>query len=130
MNEHRFVGRAVTFFALLILLASGLALAADNALVLGKWTIAIDFQGQATEATLELVEKDGALAGTWTSQRGTNDLSDIAWDGTTLTFKRNIDFQGQALSLDYTATVKGDSLEGRMTTPRGEQPFTGKRAAE
>ena len=102
--------------------------AADNSAVVGKWSMELNIQGQTRQIDLEFMEKDGELAGTVTGpQGGTNDLSDVSWDGETLAFKRDINRQGQEFSISYSAKVEDDEMNGTMTTPRGERPFTAKR---
>jgi hypothetical protein len=116
----------------LVLIASvvPVALAADNAAVVGKWTVSMTMQDQPVEIALEIKEAEGGgLTGTWTSRRGTDTLADVKWDGTDLTFSRTVDRQGQELTLKYAAKVTGDTLEGKITTPQREVPFTGKRAS-
>ena len=103
--------------------------AADNSAVVGKWSMELSFQGQSRQIDLEFMEKDGELSGTVAGrQGGTNELSDVSWDGETLAFARNINRQGQEFSISYSAKIDGDEMEGTMTTPRGERPFTAKRA--
>jgi hypothetical protein len=109
------------------LLMAPLAWAADNAVVVGKWTLTSEMRGQQVESTLEITETDGTLAGSYTSQRGTDQLADVQWDGTKLTFKRNLDLGGNAITLEYSATVTADAMEGTVTSPRGDSPFSGKR---
>ena len=100
----------------------------DNSPVLGKWTVKLEFQGQSREIVYEFTQaEDGSLSGTATSPRGSGELADVAWDGETLTFARNLERQGQQFSINYSATVDGDTMDGTMTTPRGERPFKGER---
>jgi hypothetical protein len=105
------------------------ALAADNAAVVGTWKISTEMQGQPVEMTMEIKEADGALTGTWTSPRGTDNLSDIKWDGQELSFSRTVNRQGQEFKIQSTAKVQGDTLEGKMMLPQREIPFTGKKAS-
>ena len=122
--------QALAALAASTLIFSGAAIAADNSAVLGKWTIPLEFQGQSFEVTLEISEGDGGLGGTWTTPRGSDPLADVAWDGETLTFQRNLERQGRSISIDCSATVEGNTMNGKMTTPRGEREFTGTRAED
>jgi hypothetical protein len=102
--------------------------AADNADVVGQWASEVSRQGQTFEVSFEITEASGALAGTWTSPRGSDDLHDVAWDGTTLRFTRQLSTPQGDFELKYTATLDGDTLNGTLATPRGEREFSAKRA--
>jgi hypothetical protein len=106
------------------------ALAADNAAVLGKWTVSMTMQDQPVEVALEIKEAEGGgLTGTWTSPRGADTLTDVKWDGQELTFSRTVNRQGQKFQIQHSAKITGDSLEGKMILPQREIPFSGKRAS-
>jgi hypothetical protein len=127
MYMHR-----ATRWALLLSLAvclATVALAADNAAVVGTWKISTEMQGQPVEMTMEIKEADGALTGTWTSPRGSDTMSDIKWDGQELSFSRTVSRQGQDFKVQSTAKITGDTLEGKMKLPQREIPFTGKKAS-
>jgi len=114
------------FFLLAIAICAS-AVAADNSAVLGKWSASLEVQGQTRDISFTFAETAGDLGGIRRPPRGDRDLSDVAWDGTTLTFKRNLERQGQTFSLTYSATVDGDKMDITMTTPRGEREFTATR---
>ena len=114
------------FFLLAIAICAS-AGAADNSAVLGKWSASLEVQGQTRDISFTFAETDGKLGGITSTPRGDQDLSDVAWDGTTLTFVRSIERQGQSFSLNYSATVDGDKMNVTMTTPRGEREFTATR---
>lgn len=124
MTANRLLPSTVLVLALML---AGVAAAADNTAVVGKWGATMNFQGRSFDITLEILEADGALAGTWESPRGKDDLADVAWDGETLTFNRSLERGGQSFTLAYSAKVDGDTMEGTMSTPGGDRPFTATR---
>ena len=113
--------------AIIVGLLTTPTLAADNGAVTGTWSVTMSFQGNQVDVTLMITEEDGSLGGTWTTRRGESTLSNVAWDGETLTFQRKIERQGMEFELDHTATIDGDKMTGKMTTPRGENEFSGER---
>jgi hypothetical protein len=110
------------------LLATASLAAADNAQVVGTWALELSYEGQKQAITLEIKTKeDGSLTGTWIGPHRTNELVDFGWDGTTLTFTRNVNREGAPVALKHKATVEGDSMKGVITAPEGEVPFTAAR---
>jgi len=118
---------ALALFALAAVAASG-SDAASNAAVVGTWNLELMFQGEKQSIKLEIREEGGKLAGTWVGPHRTNELEDFTWDGTTLTFVRNVNREGTPVALRHQATVDGDDMKGSITAPEGEVPFTAKRA--
>ena len=121
-----------TVFAFSILATCLLALAAhagaDSSKVVGTWALELTAQGQTQAITLEIKTKeDGSLTGTWIGPHRTNELVDFGWDGTTLTFTRNVNREGTPVALKTKATVEGESMKGTITAPEGEIPFTATR---
>ena len=113
--------------ACLVALAAPAA-AADNSKVLGTWALELTHEGQVQSITLEIKAKeDGSLTGTWIGPHRTNELVDFGWDGTTLTFTRNVNREGTPVALEHEATVEGDTMKGTITAPEGEVPFTAAR---
>jgi hypothetical protein len=131
MLEQPAIRSGLAILALaLSLTPAAVAAAAENAAVVGKWSLSMDFQGQPVEITLEITQaEDGALGGTWTSPRGTDSLANVKWDGQELTFTRTLERQGQTFDVQHSATIEGDSMTGKMVLPQREIPFSGKRAA-
>lgn len=125
--------RRVFPLVLLAVLTIALTLVAAPALAdgdpAGSWSIELEFQGQAFTVTLAIEKTAEGYAGTWTTPRGTDELSDVAWDGTNLSFKRHLERQGNEITIEYSATIDGDTMNGTMSAPRGERPFTGKRSS-
>ena len=113
--------------AIVTVAASG-ADAADNSNVVGTWNLELTYEGELQKITLEIREENGKLAGTWVGPHRTNPLEDFTWDGTTLTFVRNVNREGTPVALKHKATVNGDDMKGTITQPQGDVPFSAKRA--
>ena len=111
---------AFTFFV------CGNVLAADNAAVVGKWDMELNFQGQAVTITLTINETAAGLGGTWGSPQGTTDLSEVSFDGETLKFTR-IGRTGE--SVQTSMKLENGMLNGSLTTPGGDMPLTAKKSA-
>jgi len=122
-------------------LVSAPALAADSAVV-GSW---------ATEAKSDF----GTFKSTWTVAKNgdtytvdmkdapmeggpgggpgggappAGTISDVAVNGNTITFKRELSFGDMPIKLSYTATADGDTLTGQTHSDFGDIPITGTRA--
>lgn len=113
--------------ASLALALAPVALAAENAPVLGKWTSMTETPQGSFEVVYEFTEVDGELKGTWSNPRRNGDLKNVSWDGETLRFGRELGRGGQTFNLNFEATVDGDTMTGKMITPRGEREFTADR---
>jgi len=102
----------------------------DPAKVVGSWALQLMFEGQMQSITLEIKTKDdGSLTGTWIGPHRTNELVDFTWDGTTLTFTRNVTRDEKPVALKHKATVEGDTMKGEITQPPPQEvvPFTATR---
>lgn len=103
---------------------TGIAIGAEPTF-LGLWDVEFEYSGNTVEAKLDVVDEDGKLAGTWSSERGDGDLSDVAINDGELTFGRVINMQGQEISLAYSAKIEDGKLVGTIDSPMGKLPFTG-----
>lgn len=105
-------------------LMSSLSFAADNSAVLGKWNIELSFQGQSVNIDLTINQGQNGLEGTWAGPQGATPLSDVSYEGDTLTFTRT----GQQGPMTMSFKVAGDTISGNLTTPGGDLPVTGKKS--
>ena len=119
---------SIPIIAAFVLALAPAALAADNTPVLGKWTSKSQTPQGAFEVVFEFTEVDGKLSGTWSGPRRSGELSDVSWDGETLTFGRQAGRGGRTFQMKYEVAVDGDTMTGKMTTPRGERDFTANRS--
>ena len=94
---------------------------ADDAAVLGTWSITIDdedFEDADLEITL-IIEKDedGGLTGTWETERGEDDLEDVEWNGKKLTFLRLVEVLDREVEVEHTARIKETPSRARWSCP-------------
>jgi hypothetical protein len=112
------------------------ALAADSPVV-GTWATAVDVQGQKIEAELTVAQegdaytvaiKDGPMPGAPADAPPMpSTISDVAVEGSKLTFKRKLTTPQGEMNLTYTANVSGDTLTGEVGSDFGPIAMTGTR---
>jgi hypothetical protein len=126
-------------FAALAAAASLMAapvLAADSPVV-GTWATAVDVQGMKIEAEMTVAQegdgytvaiKDGPMPGAPADAPPMpSTISDVAVDGSKLTFKRKLTTPQGEMNLAYAAEISGDSLTGEVTSDFGPIAMTGTR---
>ncbi len=98
------------FLAVGLLLACGLALAADEpANVAGTWTVSVSGGAGSAEQTIVLKQDGNKITGTFKGPRQTGSLEGTV-DGKKISFHVST-----RVPLDYQGTVDGDSMKGTMT---------------
>lgn len=114
--------------ALALALFAGSSIAwAGNEEVVGTWDVELDIQGNKVPSKLMIVEKDGALGGTWSGSRGEAELKDVKYEEGKLTFSRSVNFQGQEFDMTFNGKVEGDKISGEFDTQMGPLAMTGTR---
>jgi hypothetical protein len=114
--------KAVFVVCILLLVQTSLVLAAEN--ITGEWEMTMNFGGRESFATMTITKNDdGTLAGKW----GSDNLSDVKFDGEKLTFVRTIRFGDQEFTMDYEGTLKDGKITGTMSSDRGEFSANGAR---
>lgn len=97
---------------------------------LGTWSYSVSTPQGDVGGELVITGSPGAYAGTISNEMspgGTLALSDVAFDGSTLSFTFLFPQMGR---LSVTATLQGDTLEGSIDVPgMGAAPLTGRRTA-
>lgn len=127
--------RCAALAAAASLLASP-AIAADSP-VLGTWATAVDVQGTKIEAELTVAEdgdgyavsiKEGPMPGAPADAPPMpSTISDVAVEGSTLSFKRKLTTPQGEMNLTYTASAEGDTLTGEIASDFGPIALTGTR---
>lgn len=111
---------------LILALASVTASAADNAAFAGKWMVHTSIAGYESDYACAFTQKDGALTGTCTPERGSVEVSGKAEEKTaawtykseyegnpiTVTFKGTLDATGKVAG---SVTVEEFGVEGEFT---------------
>jgi hypothetical protein len=108
------------------------ALAQSSAV--GSWAVSTETQQGKREGTMTVTESGGTYAVTYESVAGADGaapppstVSDVAVDGSNVSFKRTVTVQGNPIEITYALTVEGDALTGTATSSFGENAVTGTR---
>jgi len=118
--------RLLTPLALVIsILLSSQVFSADNSLIVGNWDLRLNLQGQAVNIVISINDTDEGLTGSWKGPQATTELTDVSFDGETLSFSR-VGRQGRDVNLSL--KLEGDTLTGSFRTRAGELPITAKRS--
>ena len=133
-----------TAFAALAAAAATVAVPAFAASpVVGTWDTAVQVQDNTIKSTVTIAEagggytvdiKDGPMPGAPGGPEGAaaapmpSQISDIAVNGSTVTFKRHLTTPQGAMDLGYTLTADGTKLSGMVKSDFGDIPVTGTRA--
>lgn len=120
---HTKRGRYLPLTAILVLMA-GMSPGRAAADITGDWEMAMQFGGQTSFATLSITKQaDGTFAGQW----GSNELSNVKFDGQKLTFDRTIRMGDQEFTMSYNGMLEDGKLAGLMSSDRGEFEVNGAR---
>jgi len=91
--------------------------------LVGEWEMVTSLNGQAIEADMILTFEDGIMGGVWRSMGREMEITDIAFDGSTLKFKRSLGEGGA--SLQFEGEVNGNAIDGRWAFGNREIESTG-----
>lgn len=106
----------------LVLLASGLAFAADKVEPVGTWKCEYEIGEQKRTSTLTIKKEGDKLTGTmsWADQKDTP-LKDLKLKDETLTFSAVRKFMDNEIKVDYKLTIDGEKLKGKGAAEFGGQ---------
>ncbi len=94
--------------------------------VVGEWEFKSQMPGRSMTATMTITKNtEGKYAGTWSTQRGESQLSDITFENGKLKFVQVSNFGGQEMKSTYEGTVEGTKLTGKSRGQFGESTFEG-----
>ena len=94
----------------------------------GDWEMKFKVGDRDVTANLVIgADKEGNLTGQWKSQWGEHQITDVAYERGTLTFKRKSKIQDRELESTFEGRVQGDTLSGTIKSERGEIPVEGQR---
>ncbi len=119
---------------LAFLMASALVLPAaalsaqDVEAVLGKWEMTMETPRGSITQQFEFALEGDVLKGKVTSQRGSFDLKDVAFEDGTLTFDIERSFGNRSFVQSYAAKIEGSTMKGTVSGGRGgDREFTATR---
>jgi hypothetical protein len=94
--------------------------------VVGEWEFKSQTPARSTTATMTITKNaEGKLAGTWSTQRGESQLSDVTFEGGKLKFVLSNNFGGQDMKTTYEGGVEGTKITGKSKGQFGEAAFEG-----
>lgn len=102
-----------------LLMTTVWAAAATNP-ILGFWDLKIEFGERQFDAKLRIFhDEEGKLAGTWGGRMGDDVVTDVAFTGDKLTFRRTTTFEDQNFTSSFAGTLSADSLDAIVTSDWG-----------
>jgi len=113
----------VTMAILACVMLTPVVMAAVN--IEGTWEFKSQMQARSMQATMTITKADGKLAGTWSTQRGESQLSDITFEGGKVKFVQVMSFGGNEMKTNYEGTVEGKTIKGTAKGQFGESTFEG-----
>ncbi len=127
MGETMFNNKLTVIKTILLgasLLLSGMAVADMT----GKWALTVETPQGSGNPSLDLVEKDGQLTGTYTGMMGSMPVTGTI-ENNAFKISYNVEAQGMAMTIEYNGALKDDgTIEGKMKMGDfGEGAFTGKK---
>ena len=105
-----------------ILVACGLAVAANQTDPVGTWKCEYNIGDQKRTSTLTIKKDGDKLVGTmsWPDQKD-HKLKDVKLKDGTLTFSAVRKFMNREIPIDYSLTIDGDKLKGKGASDFGGQ---------
>ncbi|MBI9016528.1 MAG: hypothetical protein JEZ07_04620 [Phycisphaerae bacterium] len=114
-------------FSLAILLSMAILANAANDIV-GYWDISILYGDRQSDSKINITKDDkGQMAATWTTSRGSTNLTDVKFDNNKLTFTMKRNRGQQEFISTYEGTLSGNNLKGTMKSTRGSTTANGTR---
>ncbi|MBN1360692.1 MAG: hypothetical protein JW993_08875 [Sedimentisphaerales bacterium] len=87
----------------------------------GTWRVTMDFNGNQMFATLTFAQKaDGTYTGKW----GSDDLSNVKFDGEKLSFERTMQMGEMEFTQDFAGTLKDGKISGTIGNDQFEFPIS------
>jgi hypothetical protein len=127
MMTRRSIPRSLCRGLLLAVFSALLALPARLAAqgeITGEWEVKLNRGGRESFATLSISRRaDGGYTGRW----GTNELSELKFDGRKLTFVRTLRFGDRDMRTEYEGMLKDGAIEGTLSSERGSYPANASR---
>lgn len=95
----------------------------------GQWDMTLKREDREMKSTLTITaDKDGTLKGTWKSERGELEISNVQTERRTLSFTMKSTNPDRQWEATFAGELGPDGLTGAMKSERGEMAVTGTRA--
>jgi len=95
----------------------------DAKTLLGNWIVETD----RFPLTITFSMKGDVMAGKISFGMGEAEISDIEFDGKTLTFKAAFNAGERVIEISAEAQIEGEKIKGTLSSPMGKLPFTGEK---
>jgi len=90
-------------------------------ILVGEWTVTMYMGGMEVFASAVFTKiPQGPYQGTWTSNQGVGELTNILLNNDLLTFDRSLIYSGEQLDLSFEGTIKDNLLTGFFYADMGE----------
>jgi photosystem II stability/assembly factor-like uncharacterized protein len=89
----------------------------------GNWIV----ETERFSLTITFSMKGDVMAGKMSSGMGDAEISDIEFDGKTLTFKAAFKAGERVMEISAEAQIEGEKIKGTLSSPMGKLPFTGEK---
>lgn len=96
--------------------------------VAGKWNVTMDTPMGTQKLTWDFQPSGAGWTGTMDGTAGRADLTDIAVDGSNVSFRSRVSTPMGALNLTFQGAANGDRISGVCKTMFGDAKFEGSRA--
>jgi hypothetical protein len=111
------VKRLVAAVLLPLVIGVPQVLAAED--ITGQWEVTMEFGGRPMYATLTISKNaEGALTAKW----GSEDVSNVKFDGQKLTFARTVRWGDNEFSLGYAGALADGKITGTLSSDQGDLP--------
>lgn len=94
----------------------------------GSWNFSVRTPQGAASIQATLRSEEGRVTGTFSGDRGSGDIRNGSFDGTTLQFAISVAMDGETSDWVFQGTVRESSIEGTVSTNLGTFQFTGSKS--
>ena len=81
----------------------------------GKWQAVVESPMGAMDMTIEFIQDESSITGSFTSEMGKWDITDGILSGKELSFSISANIMGQSMDMEFSGTVDEESLEGDIS---------------
>ncbi|HEV2720818.1 MAG TPA: amidohydrolase family protein [Thermoanaerobaculia bacterium] len=94
----------------------------------GAWSLIVKATTGDVNVNARFHVEDGKVTGSFSGDRGSGDIRNGTFDGTTLEFTINVSGQGEQGDWVFHGTLSGTTISGTVSTTLGTLPFSGSKS--
>jgi len=94
----------------------------------GAWSLIVKASAGDVNVNARFHVEDGKVSGSFSGDRGSGDILNGTFDGTTLEFTINVRGQAEQEDWVFHGTLSGTSISGTVSTTLGTLPFSGSKS--